>query len=143
MNDYKIRGTWADRTVCIETGKLGCQQLMPQKSQEILNHSPDGFSWGYGGSGPSQLALALLLYYLPAGKKNEGLAVETHTMLKDDIISHLPQGDFDIDEEEILNWIRKNIHETALCAEGICDGSGKTTEGYGPDEREIDCPCTL
>lgn len=27
---------------------------------EIRAHSPTGFSWGYGGSGPAQLALALL-----------------------------------------------------------------------------------
>lgn len=23
-------------------------------SQKIMNHSPDGFNWGYGGSGPAQ-----------------------------------------------------------------------------------------
>lgn len=27
---------------------------------EIRNHSPTGFEWGYGGSGPAQLALAIL-----------------------------------------------------------------------------------
>jgi hypothetical protein len=27
---------------------------------DLFNHSPTGFSWGYGGSGPAQLALALL-----------------------------------------------------------------------------------
>jgi hypothetical protein len=27
---------------------------------DLRNHSPDGFAWGYGGSGPAQLALALL-----------------------------------------------------------------------------------
>ena len=26
----------------------------------LRNHSPTGFAWGYGGSGPAQLALALL-----------------------------------------------------------------------------------
>lgn len=26
---------------------------------DLRNHSPSGFAWGYGGSGPSQLALAL------------------------------------------------------------------------------------
>jgi len=25
----------------------------------LWNHSPDGFEWGYGGSGPAQLALAI------------------------------------------------------------------------------------
>jgi len=28
---------------------------------DIINHSPDGFAWGYGGSGPAQLSLALLI----------------------------------------------------------------------------------
>ena len=28
--------------------------------RDIRNHSPDGFEWGYGGSGPAQLALAIL-----------------------------------------------------------------------------------
>lgn len=27
---------------------------------DLWCHSPDGFEWGYGGSGPAQLALALL-----------------------------------------------------------------------------------
>ena len=35
--------------------------LNPRRSQKLYNHSPDGFQWGYGGSGPAQLALALLL----------------------------------------------------------------------------------
>ena len=28
---------------------------------ELRNHSPAGFAWGYAGSGPAQLALAILL----------------------------------------------------------------------------------
>lgn len=28
---------------------------------DVRNHSPDGFAWGYNGSGPAQLALAVLL----------------------------------------------------------------------------------
>ena len=31
---------------------------------DLWNHSPTGFQWGYGGSGPAQLALALLADYL-------------------------------------------------------------------------------
>src|SRR6059036_1653610 len=34
---------------------------------EIRNHSPTGFQWGYAGSGPAQLALALLVDALGAG----------------------------------------------------------------------------
>lgn len=40
---------------------LDGEKLDPGPSQKVHNHSPDGFSWGYGGSGPSQLALAIML----------------------------------------------------------------------------------
>lgn len=30
----------------------------------VVKHSPGGFSWGYGGSGPSELARCILLDYL-------------------------------------------------------------------------------
>lgn len=39
------------------------RDLSPEASLKIRNHSPDGFEWGYGGSGPSQLALAILHDY--------------------------------------------------------------------------------
>ena len=45
--------------------------LDPAPSQRLRNHSPDGFDWGYGGSGPAQLALAILLDCL--GDEDEAL----------------------------------------------------------------------
>lgn len=39
--------------------------LTPERSQKLINHSPDGFNWGYPGSGPAQLALAILLLFMP------------------------------------------------------------------------------
>ena len=35
--------------------------LDPTPSQKVWNHSPDGFNHGYSGSGPAQLALAIML----------------------------------------------------------------------------------
>ena len=35
--------------------------LTPEQSRKYRNHSPDGFNHGYGGSGPAQLALAVVL----------------------------------------------------------------------------------
>jgi hypothetical protein len=40
---------------------LDGKELTPKESQAYRNHSPDGFSWGYGGSGCAQLALAVML----------------------------------------------------------------------------------
>lgn len=44
--------------VTVSEGHLGCKMLAPR--HDLANHSPDGFAWGYGGSGPAQLSLALL-----------------------------------------------------------------------------------
>ena len=41
--------------------KLNGQPFDPSRSQRVRNHSPSGFEWSYGGSGPAQLALAILL----------------------------------------------------------------------------------
>lgn len=35
------------------------QYVLPPRF-DLDNHSPTGFEWGYGGSGPAQLALAIL-----------------------------------------------------------------------------------
>jgi hypothetical protein len=42
-------------------GRINFETLMLEKSLKVRNHSPTGFEWGYGGSGPHQLALALLM----------------------------------------------------------------------------------
>jgi len=40
------------------------QQMRPLPLRcDLVNHSPTGFSWGYAGSGPAQLALAILADY--------------------------------------------------------------------------------
>ncbi len=56
----QVEGEFSTRKIWID-GK----PLSPVRSQKVYNHSPDGFNWGYGGSGPAQLALAILLKYLP------------------------------------------------------------------------------
>src|SRR6188472_924887 len=46
-----------DKAIILVNGN----RLRPERSQAVRNHSPGGFSWGYLGSGPAQLALAILL----------------------------------------------------------------------------------
>ncbi len=81
--EYKTRDVWLN-------GKL----LSPERSQKIRNHSPDGFAWGYGGSGASQLALGVLLEVTT--EKNASI---TYMDFKDKIISQLPQTDFEVEIE--------------------------------------------
>lgn len=42
---------------------------------DLRQHSPTGFAWGYGGSGPSQLALALVSDRLGPGRDQDALAI--------------------------------------------------------------------
>lgn len=89
----KLKGNWATREIWLNGRKLN-----PSKSQKVSNHSPDGFNWGYGGSGPAQLALAICieLYGMP---KKHGVRNFDYQEFKFKHIATLPQSDFDIEIE--------------------------------------------
>jgi len=80
---YLLRGKYKTRKIF-----LNDKELSPEKSQAVRNHSPDGFAWGYGGSGPAQLALAICL---EIGYKGH------YQNFKWEIISKLPQSNFNIE----------------------------------------------
>jgi len=89
-----LKGNWAIREVWLD-GK----PLLPAKSQTLYNHSPNGFNWGYMGSGPSQLALAICLE-LWTDK-----ATEMYQDFKRHVISVLPQSDIDVIIHENYKFI--------------------------------------
>ena len=89
----RIRGEGLTRKVWIND-----HLLSPERSQKLVNHSPDGFNWGYGGSGPSQLALAICLLIYPEQK-----ALLVYQDFKREVISSLPlDEDFEIDLDESM-----------------------------------------
>jgi hypothetical protein len=68
---------------------------------DLVDHSPTGFSWGYGGSGPAQLALAIL-----ADLVGDERALEDYQELKDNLISVQPQHlPLRVTEEEVRDAI--------------------------------------
>jgi len=87
MSKIKIQGIIVDRKILIDD-----KQLFPGKSQIIRNHSPDGFSWGYGGSGPAQLALAILLKF-----HSLQFALKYYQDFKSEFVAKLPQTDFNVE----------------------------------------------
>ncbi len=80
--------------------------LSPGPSQRLWNHSPNGFNWGYGGSGPAQLALALLYDVT----RNKELSIKLHQDFKWDFVA-LWKGDWAITDEEIRRWIGDRCKE--------------------------------
>lgn len=66
--------------------------LSHKQSLKIRNHSPSGFAWGYMGSGPTQLSLAILMKYCEeAGyEKFVDLALASYHDFKHYFIAKLP-----------------------------------------------------
>ncbi len=81
----QLKGKYSTREVW-----LNDKLLSPEKSQGVYNHSPDGFSWGYRGSGPAQLALAVLLELY-----DRDYALAHHQGFKFMYIERLRQADFE------------------------------------------------
>ena len=88
---FHLKGDFQSREVWLNSKKLS-----PEASQQIRNHSPDGFMWGYVGSGPAQLALAICVELF-----GEEAARKIYQDFKFKIIGALPQSDFDTD----LEWV--------------------------------------
>jgi hypothetical protein len=57
---------------------------------DLIDHSPDGFAWGYGGSGPSQLALALVAFLL----QDDEEAKRWYQEFKWEFVAKLPKEQF-------------------------------------------------
>src|SRR5271170_7603938 len=93
INDGVIKDV--DRIVTNGNGKT----LDLQASLKVVNHSPTGFCWGYLGSGPAQLSLAILLDHFN-GDRVRALAL--YQDFKFAIISRLSMDeDFILTDEQI------------------------------------------
>lgn len=81
-----------------EKGEKDFYELPPRN--DVVNHSPTGFSWGFLGSGPAQLALAILL---DMGLQ-EHVALRYYQNLKMKLIAKLPQEEsFKLTEAAVLD----------------------------------------
>ena len=65
--------------------------------QDFRAASADGFEWGYGGSGPAQLALALLADHLGDGEP----ALALHQEFKWAVVASLPRERWTLTSDEI------------------------------------------
>lgn len=79
---------------------------------ELRNHSPTGFEWGYGGSGPAQLALAIVCDVLdvPPGTREPRMfeehvdervrrALNVYQLFKEDHVAKWPSSWWIVDED--------------------------------------------
>lgn len=77
----------------------------PEPLEHRVRHSPDGFNWGYGGSGPADTARSILWDVL--GREP---APELYQSFKRAYVSNWPMRPGEcwrISEGEIANWLQE------------------------------------
>ena len=93
---------------------------------DLATHSPTGFEWGYGGSGPAQLALAILADALGDDKA----ALALHQAFKFRVIGALPRDQaWRLEMSDVLKGAVEAAGPCALMREGgriyrICGDCG-------------------
>jgi hypothetical protein len=84
--------------------------------QRHVHYAPTGFDWGFGGSGPADLALNVLARFLPLAPAATGVVLRDgssvsevawalHQAFKYDLIATLPRAGGDISAKTIRAWI--------------------------------------
>ena len=97
-----------DRKNWYQTWKDG-EIFSPARSLKIRNHSPDGFAWGYCGSGPAQLALGILLEIT-----DRATAELLYQDFKRSVVSMLPAEEgstWELTCDEVRKWLQEKLVE--------------------------------
>ena len=104
FSDGSVLVTWSE-------GADGIRKILPYRL-DLQNHSPDGFNWGYDGSGPSQLALAMI-----ADCRGDKEGLLWHTDFRRAFIAPIKGDSWEITEVQIQEWVVNRIW--GQYAEGI------------------------
>lgn len=88
------------------------QELDPRL--DLFYHSRDGFDWGYMGAGALQLAFAMLMLF-----SNEKNARYYKTLFAKEVIAKLPNKEWSLDAQEILEWLYQHGGEESIITEGF------------------------
>lgn len=93
---YIYRGYTSGKVTVVDDD--GTEKLLPH----LMYHSPDGFSWGYAGSGPSDLARSIAGHFLGVTDPEPAL----YQALKFRFIVSLPHDrNWAIHENSIRHWL--------------------------------------
>jgi hypothetical protein len=126
ITETKVRiaatyGDWFDHVI------VNGRELTPGSSQELFNHSPDGFAWGYSGSGPAQLALAILFEVT----HDKELSLCYHQEFKQNVIANMPQREDWMIELDLWDWLADHGAEMTSCAACGKKHFGRCEESIG------------
>ena len=91
-----VRGT-ADSEVSV-----GDKPLDWEASLAVRNHSPTGVEWGYNGSGPAQLALAVLL-----AVTDGETAKRRYHRFNDEVIARISEPEWTLPVRDVRRWLEQ------------------------------------
>lgn len=103
---YLIRRTDAGRVSIHRETPPTRGQFAIELRLDLVNHSPTGFEFGYGGSGPAQSALAILADFL----EDDDRALRWYQAFKSRFIALIPRDQklTEITGEHITAWLEAN-----------------------------------
>jgi hypothetical protein len=84
--------------------KASCNGHALDPRFDLRFHSPDGFEWSYSGSGPAQLALAILADHLGDDQQ----ALNLYQRFKWAIVARLPRKGW-ILTDQVIDQVLQNI----------------------------------
>jgi len=76
-------------------------EILPPRL-DLVRHSPTGLEWGYGGSGPAQLALAILAHHTGNAER----AVQLHQAFKWDVVAKLERLQWIMTGNQVEQWLK-------------------------------------
>lgn len=107
-------------------------ELDDQESRKLRDHSPGGFEWGYGGSGPAQLAVAICSKLWP------DLWSRVYQDFKWMYLATMKDDDFmavNIDLSEFQQVLQRAMEEKERTAEVVRRmEAGEYSQNLGDDE---------
>jgi hypothetical protein len=86
--------------------KRECGKLITNVPRTIIHHSPDGYEWGYGGSGPADFAWNILAMFT-----DKDTAQKLHQEFKWKFIATAPHEGTTISGDAIKAWIERQQAE--------------------------------
>lgn len=98
---YTGKRTNIGAVVLVERDR-GANSMLPPRA-DLRNHSPDGFEWGYAGSGPAQLSLAICAHAI----NNDARAQRVYQHFKARVVQHWKENAWEISRERVLEIVEQ------------------------------------
>ena len=76
---------------------------LPKLFNGEARHSPDGFRWGYGGSGPAELSRAILIAFYPTDLHVRHPRL--YQAFKADFIARLKADQWELERSVVDKWL--------------------------------------